>query len=375
MKNATKTIGLTGNIATGKSVVRRMLANSGALGIDADSLAHRMLYPGGPAYHAAIDAFGEMILSEGHQISRIKLGEIVFSDPGKLAQLESLIHPSVTDSILWRLSRSLCPIIVIEAIKLLEAGLGEISDTLWVSHASEAHQLERLLQTRNITETEARIRIQAQPPQTEKLAKAEVVINTEGPFKSTWQQIQQALNDTIQYHTKLAPQNIKISQGWTAELANHLPDQQLELFWIINTGEEITSLYECLGMQMVLPLAKNDQLVALEVWDNRNFTATLNRVIPNRTLKTFTANVMEAFQTHGTMKQVEILLLPETIVRENDLNPFKFGYQRRLPEELLYPAWRQAAKKITSVDNKHIWVKVLAQPFEMDRKFNYKIEQ
>ena len=75
MENAVKIIGLTGNIATGKSVIRRMLANSGALGLDADVIAHRTLYPGGLAYQGVLNLFGDSVLSAGGQINRQSLGE------------------------------------------------------------------------------------------------------------------------------------------------------------------------------------------------------------------------------------------------------------------------------------------------------------
>ncbi len=81
MKNDALIIGITGNIATGKSVIRRMLENSGSLGVDADVLAHRMIYPQGPAFQSVGKAFGEAILDEEGAISRTKLGQIVFTNP------------------------------------------------------------------------------------------------------------------------------------------------------------------------------------------------------------------------------------------------------------------------------------------------------
>ncbi len=107
-------IGLTGNIATGKSVVRRMLVNHGALGLDADLIAHRTQYPGGKAYQAIINTFGSDILSPEKEISRAKLGEIVFADPDRLIVLEALVHPAVTADIEERIEQATLPIVVIE---------------------------------------------------------------------------------------------------------------------------------------------------------------------------------------------------------------------------------------------------------------------
>ncbi len=86
-------IGLTGNIGTGKSVVRKMLEHLGAYGIDADALANRAIAKGSPAYQPVLDLFGKWILSADGQIDRAKLGRIVFSDPSALASLENAVHP------------------------------------------------------------------------------------------------------------------------------------------------------------------------------------------------------------------------------------------------------------------------------------------
>jgi dephospho-CoA kinase len=86
-------IGLTGNIATGKSVVRRMLEHLGAYGIDADALAHRAIAKGAPGYKAVVDTFGKWILDPDQQINRGKLGKIAFADPHALSLLEGIVHP------------------------------------------------------------------------------------------------------------------------------------------------------------------------------------------------------------------------------------------------------------------------------------------
>src|SRR3712207_2280356 len=92
-------IGLTGNIATGKSVVRKMLEHLGAFGIDADALSHQAIARGGPAHAAVVEMFGKWLLDAEGQINRAKLARIVFSDPEALARLESIIHPIVRQGI------------------------------------------------------------------------------------------------------------------------------------------------------------------------------------------------------------------------------------------------------------------------------------
>ncbi|MFH2040101.1 MAG: dephospho-CoA kinase, partial [Chloroflexota bacterium] len=125
-------IGLTGNIATGKSVVRKMLEHLGAYGIDADALAHRVIAKGAPGYMPVLSTFGTWVLNERSEIDRRKLGRLVFSDPDALAQLEKIIHPFVSQAIDLIVSRARQRTIVIEAIKLLETDLAEACDTLWI---------------------------------------------------------------------------------------------------------------------------------------------------------------------------------------------------------------------------------------------------
>ena len=92
-------IGLTGNIGTGKSVVRRMLEHMGAFGIDADALSHRAIAKGAPGYQKVIDTFGRWVVGADGEIDRVKLGRLVFTDKEALAQLEAIIHPLVSQAV------------------------------------------------------------------------------------------------------------------------------------------------------------------------------------------------------------------------------------------------------------------------------------
>lgn len=186
-------IGLTGNIATGKSTVARILVELGAQHIDADHVAHEVLAPHGAAYRAVIDAFGEQILTTaGGEIDRRVLGEIVFADPAALARLEALVHPAVIALVSQRIAASQAPVVVIEAIKLLESGLADDYDALWVATCSPAIQRERLMAIRKLSRAAAEQRIAAQSPQAEKLAQADVVIQTGGSLAATRAQVKAA---------------------------------------------------------------------------------------------------------------------------------------------------------------------------------------
>src|SRR5512145_153685 len=111
-------IGLTGNIATGKSVVRKMLEHLGAYGIDADALSHRAIAKDAPGFKPVVDHFGKWILGEDGQVDRAKLGRVVFADPDALTQLEAIVHPLVRQAVDVLIRRSTQQVIVIEAIKM-----------------------------------------------------------------------------------------------------------------------------------------------------------------------------------------------------------------------------------------------------------------
>ncbi|MFZ2361145.1 MAG: dephospho-CoA kinase [Anaerolineae bacterium] len=186
-------IGLTGNIGVGKSTVMALLAELGAAGIDADRVAHEVMAPGQPAYDQIVARFGPQIAPGGGPIDRLRLGQIVFSDPAALADLEAIVHPAVFQVIQRRVAQADAPVVVIEAIKLLEAGLSrQLCQQVWVVTAPREQQIERLMQTRGLSEAEAILRIDAQPPQADKVAQADVVIENDGSLTDVRAQVVRA---------------------------------------------------------------------------------------------------------------------------------------------------------------------------------------
>lgn len=185
-------IGLTGNIATGKSAVAKMLQDLGATVIDADALVHDLQRPGTPTYDAIVAAFGRGILDRVGEIDRKALGAIVFADPNQLRVLESILHPAVAIESQRRIEAAPTRVIVYEAIKLLEAGRADMCDAIWVITARPEVQLQRLMQYRGLSEAEARQRIDAQRLQSEKLKFASVVIDNSGTWHETQQQVRAA---------------------------------------------------------------------------------------------------------------------------------------------------------------------------------------
>jgi len=183
-------IGLTGNIGTGKSMVLDILRDLGAHIIDADAVTRLVMQRGGAAYSAIVEAFGPEIVRADGEIDRAALGRLVFSDSCALRRLEKLVHPATTTWIKTDIAGTDADVVVIEAIKLIEAGLvAELCDTLWVVDVPPEVQLARLLDSRGMSREDALQRMAAQPPQEEKVAAADLVIDNAGAIEQTRQQV------------------------------------------------------------------------------------------------------------------------------------------------------------------------------------------
>ncbi len=187
-------IGLTGNIATGKSIVRRMLKELDASTIDADQLVHVLQKPGEQVYRDIVETFGSFVLNDDATLNRMKLGKIVFNVPEALLALEKIVHPAVRRRIKRGINRAPTDVVVIEAIKLLEGELAQLCDEIWVVSAPESLQLERMMSRRRISREDALQRIRAQSPQSEKIKQADFVIDNSSGLIKTWNKVQKRFN-------------------------------------------------------------------------------------------------------------------------------------------------------------------------------------
>lgn len=185
-------IGLTGNIATGKSAVAGMLAELGAEVVDADEVAHEVMRAGSPVHAQIVAAFGPEVLAPDGEIDRRRLGTIVFADSAALARLEAIVHPAVIAEVGRRIVASNAPAVVVEAIKLIESGMAESCDSVWVTTCRPDQQIRRLMAGRKMSRAEAEQRVQAQSPQEAKTARADVVIDTGGTLAQTRAQVRAA---------------------------------------------------------------------------------------------------------------------------------------------------------------------------------------
>ena len=182
-------IGLTGNIGTGKSLVRKMLQHLGAYGIDADILTHEALKPDGPAQEQVIQYFGESVINAHGVVDRAKLARIVFSDEKALVELENILHPLVLIGVENMIQQARLPIIVIEAIKLLESNLAGMCDSIWIVDAQEKVIFERLLSERGMDHAEIKKRLSHQSSSINKRQQADVVIENSNEVYQTWQRV------------------------------------------------------------------------------------------------------------------------------------------------------------------------------------------
>lgn len=174
-------VGLTGGLGAGKSTVARMLADRGAVVVDADDLARRALEPGTRAFKQVCDIFGEGVLASDGSLDRRALAEEVFADEDKRRALESITHPEVFRMLAQTLEdyRRTGAIVVFDAALIVEAGLQEAFDMMVVVVAPPDRQVARVAASRGMSEEEARARIAAQVPPEAREAVADVIIRND----------------------------------------------------------------------------------------------------------------------------------------------------------------------------------------------------
>ena len=187
-------LGLTGNIASGKTTVGKMLLELGAARyIDADEVVHRLYAQGQPIYTGVVAAFGEGIVTPEGEIDRRKLGAIVFEHPDEMRKLEAIVHPAVHMAMAGELQKAEPEaIVILDAVKLLEGGSAALCKSKWLVICNEEQQLRRLIQRNGFTEEEARARLRAQPPIEPKLKLVDEVIDNSGTLEATRAQVEAA---------------------------------------------------------------------------------------------------------------------------------------------------------------------------------------
>ncbi|QYX31679.1 dephospho-CoA kinase [Sphaerospermopsis torques-reginae] len=188
-------IGLTGGIATGKSTVANYLANTYNLPIlDADVYARNAVSVGSPILSQIAQRYNkeEILLADGN-LNRAKLGEIIFNQPAERVWVENVIHPYVRNWFLKTIDESSATTLVLVIPLLFEAGLENLVSEIWVVSCSEEQQKQRLIQRNNLTNEQAVARINSQLPLSEKIARADFVLDNSYSLESLLQQIDKVM--------------------------------------------------------------------------------------------------------------------------------------------------------------------------------------
>ena len=346
-------IGLTGNIATGKSVVRRMLEHLGAYTIDADALSHRVISKGAPGYQPVLDKFGSWLLDQDGQINRSKLGHLVFADNDALKQLEDIIHPYVLQAIDILARRASQLVIVIEAIKLLESNLHSQCDAIWVTDAPQHVQVERLMRKRGMSQEDATQRVNAQTAQKEKLSAANVVITNKGSYDDLWKQVSEAWKAaspsqeaglTTQVLSKPVAGSFSLQRGKPRD-AQKIAD----LITRLSKGKQSMTkdeAMEAFGDKAFLLLLMDNDLVGIAGWQVENLVARTTDLFLDHKVpadKALPLIVHEVERASGDLQCEAALIFPPIDLVGFDSVWKQLGYERRSPDGLGVQAWEDAA--------------------------------
>ncbi len=346
-------IGLTGNIATGKSVVRKMLEHLGAYGIDADALSHRATAKGAPGYQATIDAFGKWIVSPDGEIDRVKLGKLVFNDSEAMARLEDIVHPLVAQAIDVMAKRATQRVIVIEAIKLLESELRTFCDAIWVVNVPPEVQVQRLIEKRNMTREDAEQRLHFQSAQQQKISAANVVIQNNGSFEDTWKLVSAEWKkitpqaDTIQI-IKPAAGAFTVARGRPRD-SQAIADMVTRLS---NGSRKMTTddVMAAFGEKAFMLLHLDGKPVGVAGWQVENLVARTTEffIDPAVQMDKALGVLINEVEHASTDLQCEasLLFLPPELAAHQAIWK-QLGYEPRTPQSLGVQAWSDAAIEST----------------------------
>jgi dephospho-CoA kinase len=329
-----------------------MLEHLGAYTIDADTLSHRVIARGAPGYQPVLDKFGTWLLNNDGQIDRSKLGRLVFSDGQALAQLEDIIHPFVIQAVDVLIRRSTQYVVVIEAIKLLESDLRLQCDTLWVTDAPQAVQIERLMRKKGLSREDALQRIHSQSAQQEKLAIGKVIISNNGSYEDLWKQVSDAWKHIFPAQeagqtTQVLPKPVG---AFSLQRGKPRDSQKIaDLITRLSKGKRaMTSeeVMEAFGEKAFLLLQMGADLVGIAGWQVENLVArVLDLYLDPKAHadKALPVLVAEVERASGDLQCEASLIFPPMELVGFDSVWKGLGYERRTPESLGIQAWTDAA--------------------------------
>ncbi|HJS29363.1 MAG TPA: dephospho-CoA kinase, partial [Anaerolineales bacterium] len=271
------------------------------------------------------------------------------------------VHPLVHHAVQILIQRSRRKVIAIEAIKLLESDLKDACDAIWVTWSPQEIQMERLIDKRSLSETDARLRIESQPPQEAKVAAADLLIRNDDGFEKTWDLVLSAWKEIVPQvetgdlaGTADEAREVTVVKAGEMSVERARPSQAREIAELINTlsrGESLLTRADVMaafGEKAFLILHSNGSPAGLVGWQVENLVARTIDVYLDGSLP-----VEESMQT--LMGEVErtardlqceasLLFLPEGMARERGTWS-GLGYQASTVEDLGVRAWQEAAQE------------------------------
>ena len=185
-------IGLTGGIGSGKTTVARMLERKDAVLVSADAVGHEVYQSGRPAWQEIVDAFGRQVVAGDGTIDRKRLGAIAFSDPQQLRRLNAITHPRMKELMREKLEEERArgtEVVALEAALLFDAGWDDLTDEVWVTVAPPEVAAERTAERSGLNVEEVLSRIHAQMSNEGRIARSQVLIDTDCSLEQTRKQV------------------------------------------------------------------------------------------------------------------------------------------------------------------------------------------
>lgn len=345
-------------------MVRRMFEHLGAYTLDADALTHRAYAKGAPGYQDVINEFGKWLVNKDGEIDRKKLGSLVFNDPDAMKHLETIAHPLVRQATEILIKNASQPVVVIEAIKLLEGELRKICDSIWVTTAPQDVQVERLMRKRGLNREQALERIHMQSPQSVKIALANLVITNTGSYDDLWKQVSEgwkeivpfaslALEDTVATKKPVGP-----SGEFTVKRGKPKHSSAIaELITRLSKGRRKATASDVMvdfGDKAYMLLEQDGRFVGLAGWQVENLVARTTDIFLEENV-----NLQKALET--LIKEVEnasseLQSEASLIFTVNELSTQEalwkqLGYELRTPQTLGVLAWQDAAAESMSTES------------------------
>ena len=364
-------IGLTGNVATGKSVVRLMLEHLGAYSIDADKLTHKLYSKKAPAYAPVVKHFGQWILDSTGEINRKKLGQIVFNDPNALKALEEIVHPFINKAIQYLIDKTNKKVIVIEAIKIINGPIEQLCDSIWVTSATRENQFSRLIKNRQLVPSDAQSRIESQEPAILKLQKADHIIDTNGSIEKTWQQVQVGWDkfigedltniQKVEDLTSTSPINTQ-----NIILHRAKPNNAKEIADFINQQDHNQDLNAkdimiSFGEKAYFLIKENDKIVGLAGWQVENLVVKIDTILFSNKeyIKAGLKKIFKEIESSAEdlNAEVSIAMIPKKdFATENNISAL--SYEDIKIEDIKIKAWRDVINS-TDINTHNFWLKTL----------------